>query len=239
MNFEVLSNPTSLAKLVTEYRESKGLTKAEFAEKANMAPSLVSKIESGEGGISLSTFASIFNIMGENLGAEINHSKVKLVANYIAGLYWEKIEAVEELNDLSNLKLQKLLYYVHLYFVSETGKGIFPNKFQAWGYGPVHPDLYSEFKSQTKITPGPLYEKAKEELTQFEQAGIKFVVLKLGLINKSAFGLVEQTHTENNNKNPWKDVFIPNCNIPINDEVISKYARTIINKLKLTENMPV
>ena len=47
---------------------------------------------------------------------------------------------------LSNLKLQKLLYFVHGRYLVETGTPLVKGDFEAWQYGPVHPLVYSAFK---------------------------------------------------------------------------------------------
>lgn len=44
------------------------------------------------------------------------------------------------------MKLQKLLYYVCVKFVQETGTTPISEQFEVWQYGPVAPSVYSEFK---------------------------------------------------------------------------------------------
>lgn len=48
--------------------------------------------------------------------------------------------------DISNLKLQKLLYFIQVYFLIETEKPCFYNKIEAWDFGPVIPIAYNEYK---------------------------------------------------------------------------------------------
>ena len=48
---------------------------------------------------------------------------------------------------LSNLKLQKLVYYAQAWYLANYKKPLFAEKFEAWIHGPVQPELYSEFKS--------------------------------------------------------------------------------------------
>ena len=47
---------------------------------------------------------------------------------------------------LSNLKLQKLVYYAQGIYLAMHGEPIFNDTIQAWNYGPVVPDLYHRFK---------------------------------------------------------------------------------------------
>ncbi len=48
---------------------------------------------------------------------------------------------------LSNLALQKLLYFAHGFHVIETGAPLVSGYFEAWQYGPVHPAAYQAFRS--------------------------------------------------------------------------------------------
>lgn len=47
---------------------------------------------------------------------------------------------------LSNLKLQKLVYYAQGLHLAVYGKALFKDKIQAWNYGPVVPRLYHRYK---------------------------------------------------------------------------------------------
>lgn len=48
--------------------------------------------------------------------------------------------------DLSNLKLQKLLYYAQGHHLAANGKPLFDEPIQAWTHGPVVKPVYHEFK---------------------------------------------------------------------------------------------
>lgn len=47
---------------------------------------------------------------------------------------------------LTNLALQKLLYFAHALFLIEAKKPLVLGYFEAWQYGPVHPTVYKAFK---------------------------------------------------------------------------------------------
>lgn len=49
--------------------------------------------------------------------------------------------------EISNLALQKLLYFAHSHFLLETGAPLIQGAFEAWNNGPVHPAVYHAFKS--------------------------------------------------------------------------------------------
>ncbi|WP_145979787.1 Panacea domain-containing protein [Chelatococcus daeguensis] len=45
------------------------------------------------------------------------------------------------------LELQKILYLAHMFYLGRTGgEPLVPGHFEAWDYGPVHPDLYHKAK---------------------------------------------------------------------------------------------
>jgi len=47
---------------------------------------------------------------------------------------------------VTNLALQKLLYFVHAHHLIETKKPLISGYFEAWKFGPVHPAAYAAFK---------------------------------------------------------------------------------------------
>lgn len=49
---------------------------------------------------------------------------------------------------ISNLALQKLLYFAHAHFLIRTGSPLVQGAFEAWTYGPVHPAVYHAFKAE-------------------------------------------------------------------------------------------
>ena len=46
---------------------------------------------------------------------------------------------------VTNLKLQKILYYVQGYFLAKFDRPLFPDDIQAWTFGPVVPNVYYHF----------------------------------------------------------------------------------------------
>lgn len=65
------------------------------------------------------------------------------VANYIIWF----VNNVLRRNNLTPLKLQKILYYVQVfYLINNQSRPLFLDSIQKWQYGPVVPSVYFEFK---------------------------------------------------------------------------------------------
>lgn len=47
---------------------------------------------------------------------------------------------------VSNLRLQKLLYYCQGYYLAEHGEPLFGDRIEAWIYGPSVPGVYERFR---------------------------------------------------------------------------------------------
>src|SRR5437016_8859052 len=47
---------------------------------------------------------------------------------------------------ISNLKLQKLLYYAQAWYLALHNEPLFPESIEAWVHGPAVPPVYGKFK---------------------------------------------------------------------------------------------
>ena len=65
------------------------------------------------------------------------------VANWLI----EKANNTENGDFITNLKLQKLLYYLQGYYLAVFEKPLFDVEIEAWQYGPVVPNAYYEFNA--------------------------------------------------------------------------------------------
>lgn len=52
---------------------------------------------------------------------------------------------LSEGHPISNLQLQKILYFCQLEYLRETDSFLFDDDFQAWKYGPVIPSVYRKY----------------------------------------------------------------------------------------------
>ncbi|MER8789987.1 DUF4065 domain-containing protein [Mesorhizobium sp. M0983] len=52
---------------------------------------------------------------------------------------------------VTNLALQKIVYFCHVWSLIELNRPLIRHKFEAWEYGPVLPYLYREFKNYDRL----------------------------------------------------------------------------------------
>lgn len=65
---------------------------------------------------------------------------VLTIADYVIA-YYKNVDSV-----VSNLKLQKILYFLQAAFLIEMDKPLFDSDIEAWSFGPVIPVVYDKFK---------------------------------------------------------------------------------------------
>ena len=61
------------------------------------------------------------------------------VAKYIINYAYEKNHPI------SNLQLQKILYFLWIDFYKEKNKYLFDDEIEAWKYGPIIPNVYNSY----------------------------------------------------------------------------------------------
>ena len=108
---------------------------------------------------------------------------------------------IDDGEPISNLQLQKILYFCQVQSFKETGKALFDDDFEAWRYGPVIPSIYRLFSlfGGLKITLKP---KIEHELNSRQEELIERVASRLrGLY---PWELVEKTHS---NGSPWDKTY--------------------------------
>jgi uncharacterized phage-associated protein len=47
---------------------------------------------------------------------------------------------------ITNLQMQKMLYFAHMFFLGRTQTPLIDEEFEAWNYGPVIPSLYKKVR---------------------------------------------------------------------------------------------
>lgn len=123
----------------------------------------------------------------------------------------------EKGSTVSNLKLQKILYFVQAEFLVSTGKACFPEEIEAWDFGPVVPEVYHRYK---------MYGSANIPYMG-RGCSVRFLPkdkeLMDGIIDEcskySASALVEITHSQD----PWRKAYRPYMGNVIKKQSIKQY----------------
>ena len=109
----------------------------------------------------------------------------------------------EEGNDLTNLKLQKLLYFAQGTHLARTGQLLFEEDIQAWPLGPVVPAVYEKYSAYAaKVIQEDTSNFTRSVFTP-EESNTLLDVCYWGF-EYTANTLVSMTHLEDS---PWDKVF--------------------------------
>ncbi len=114
------------------------------------------------------------------------------VADYFLSLVDE-----EEGDYMTNLKLQKLLYYAQGFHLAMYGEPLFQEPIEAWAHGPVIRQLYSKYQ---KYGASPIPPGDSLDLAKFDDETKSFLNEVYNAFGQySAWKLREMTHEEP----PW------------------------------------
>lgn len=155
-------------------------------------------------------------------------------SNYIL----DKLEKYK-IRDVTNLKLQKLLYFAYGINLLLYDIKLFDAPIQAWKLGPVVPDVYREFKDSGDNTiktrayilkedfSGEVNIAKYDDFTENEKKSLNIACAAYG--HKKAWTLVDITHKENS---AWFKVYKENTkDILIPDDLIKNEFDKYINTL--------
>lgn len=118
---------------------------------------------------------------------------------------------------ITNLRLQKLLYFIQAYFLTFLNRECFTEEMEAWKYGPVVPEVYEEYKcygnSNIPYTGSSGNQRiCREDIIVIDELLDHFS-------EYTANELVEITH----NQDPWLMHYRPNRNAVIPKKSIKEY----------------
>lgn len=136
---------------------------------------------------------------------------------------------------ISNLKLQKVLYFIQAYFLisKKDNSPCFIDKIEAWDFGPVVPKAYHEYKQygsgdiptinsyivfdENNIWNTERVAIDNDIINYDDKKFINMVVDKFA--DYSATDLVSLTH----HQSPWIDAYEPHKNNEITNDAIRKF----------------
>lgn len=98
---------------------------------------------------------------------------------------------------MTNLKLQKLLYYQQGYHLAFFGTPLFDDEIEAWMYGPVVPSVYNVYSKYIAST----LPEVKDVIYLSDDEEELFNEVYDAYREFSAIGLMNRTHSER----PWQE----------------------------------
>jgi len=125
---------------------------------------------------------------------------------------------------LSNLKLQKILFLAHMVHLGEKGGPLVSERFEAWDYGPVSPDLYRRVKVFGSAPIRNVFHGIPDVTDPNAIEVLDDVYRQVG--GWSAGQLVEVTHRP---RGAWEKSYIPGAlGIPIpNGAILEEYRERV------------
>lgn len=123
--------------------------------------------------------------------------------------------------EISNLKLQKLLYYAKGFHQALFGTALFPERLYAWTHGPVVPQIYHDYKHYGG---SPITEAEYDPASKFDAEKIELLDEVWSVFGQySAWKLREMTH----NEKPWLEH--EHDASMITDKELEEYFKTRVN----------
>lgn len=77
----------------------------------------------------------------------LSNNKPLILASALAKyvISYVNLNAKTQFKGITNLKLQKILYYIEGYYMARYGYSLYPALIEAWRFGPVLPSVYYEY----------------------------------------------------------------------------------------------
>ena len=140
------------------------------------------------------------------------------VANFFIDL-----AAHNEEDYMTNLRLNKLLYFAQGWSLASRGKPLFPESIEAWKYGPVIPEIYHKYKEHGKCLISEVDKNYSPDVFTDEEMDLLLdVAREYGKYTSPA--LVSMTHDDNG---PWKKIFDQNIDGTIENDELKSYFQSL------------
>ena len=127
----------------------------------------------------------------------------------------------KEREGITNLKLQKILYFAQAYYLAKLSRPLFSEKIEAWEYGPVVPVVYDLYKKNGNGT--ILLEKDEASISVEDKENLKRIWDLFG--GYSAGRLVDIAHAHS----PWREAYNSEDKT-ISHKSIGEYYTPLLNK---------
>ena len=123
---------------------------------------------------------------------------------------------------ISNLKLQKLVYYAQGFYLATFDKPLFDDAIEAWDHGPVVANLYPvySYAGRGHINPASSY-----PIIEFDEESSSILGYVYQLLGKcSALKLKNMSHRDA----PWQNAYDKGAKTIIPHQDMRKYFKTLI-----------
>lgn len=149
-------------------------------------------------------------------------------ASLIAYAFVKK--GIEAGKPVTQMKLQKMVYFAHGYHMAKGYGPLIDEDFEAWQFGPVVPVIYSEYKRAGRDPIRTTDEQNDAKLRELSpQAWESINYTWEATKNLSAMTLSNWTHKKGS---PWDVAYMPNYwSVPMDNSVIESYFREFFEKL--------
>lgn len=145
--------------------------------------------------------------MSDRIREEVNRNIIEN-SYYLINLF-DNDKKKESNKSITNLKLQKLMYFVEAYYMvkNKNENELFNSQWSAWDYGPVNKDLYDHYKKfgSMEITLSTEEIYIGENLPGINKDYIDRIYNLFGSL--TAFDLVTLTHLTGS---PWDKIYKSN-----------------------------
>lgn len=123
---------------------------------------------------------------------------------------------------MSNMKLQKMLYYEQGYHLAVFNTPLFEEDIEAWMYGPIVPCVYEHFKQYGS---GGIQPEKKNIISLTEEEEDLFNEVFDAYVDFSAYGLMRKTHEEA----PWRKTTTGPGNVISPNKMIEFFETKLTN----------
>ena len=138
---------------------------------------------------------------------------------------------------LTPMKLIKLVYIAHGWYLALAGKGLIREPIEAWRYGPVIESLYHAFKCYGN-KPLPLSAATDAVITDNEHEDIRRLLDRVWELY-SKFTPAQLSTITHQPDTPWSQVYDPNQrSVIIPDELIKKHYQAKFDARKRITTAP-
>lgn len=134
---------------------------------------------------------------------------------------------IDEKNFVTQMKLQKMVYFAHGFHLAKYGEPLVTELFEAWKFGPVIQSIYKEYQSYGNNPITELSGKRDKELQNISESAKQAIDFTWAVTKDlSASSLSNWTHKQGS---PWAKAYTPDVwSIVIGNDAIKNYFTELL-----------